>query len=63
MEISVEIDDGLLLKAKELTGILENSKLMSAALTSLVEMHAAQRLFELGGTMPELEEIPRRRFS
>jgi hypothetical protein len=36
--------------------------LLREALKALIEREAARRLAALGGTMPELEDIPRRRF-
>ena len=61
MRTTVTLDDKLLADAKELTGIQETPALVRAALTSLVQREAARALSRLGGTMPGLKKIPRRR--
>jgi Arc/MetJ family transcription regulator len=61
MRTTINLDDELLAKAEEYTGIHEKSALVREALTSLVQREAARRLAKLGGTMPNLEYIPRRR--
>lgn len=61
MRTTVNIDDKLLEQAIRDTGISEKSKLLNEALSSLIRREAGKRLIELGGTMPDLEEIPRRR--
>lgn len=63
MRITFNIDDELLRVALELTGIAETSALLRKGLESLVERESARRLAALGGTMPLLREIPRRRVS
>jgi hypothetical protein len=55
--------EALMRKAGELTGIDDHDRLVSEALRALVEREAARRLARLGGTMPDLEAPPRRRFS
>ena len=61
MRTTVNIDDSLIEKARELTGIEENATLLREGLRALVEREAARRLARLGGTEPGLEETPRRR--
>ena len=61
MRTTVALDDELLRKAELYTGITERAALLRYALTELVRAEAARRLAALGGTMPELEDIPRRR--
>jgi Arc/MetJ family transcription regulator len=61
MRTTLNIDDELLAKAEEYTGIHEKSALVREALKSLVQREAARRLAKLGGTMPGLKDIPRRR--
>lgn len=63
MRTTVTLDDELLDKARQLSGIEERSALLRAALTALIEREAARRLAKLGGTEPQLEDVPRRRFS
>lgn len=61
MRTTVTLDDDLMAAAQEYTGIKEKSALLRAALTALVEREAARRLARLGGTMPDLKRVPRRR--
>ncbi len=63
MRTTVTIDDELLKDAREYTGIAEVSALVREGLKALIEREAAQRLALLGGTMPDAEAPPRRRFS
>ena len=61
MRTTVTLDDDLLKDAQELTGLTDKSALIRAALTALVARESARRLAKLGGTMPDIEDIPRRR--
>jgi Arc/MetJ family transcription regulator len=61
MRTTLEIDDELLAKAQEYTGLQEKSAIVRAALKALVEREAARRLARLGGTEPQLRPAPRRR--
>jgi len=61
MRTTVNLDDDLLARAHEVTGISERTALIREALTALVQREAALRLARLGGTEPDLEYIPRRR--
>ncbi len=61
MRTTVNLDDELLKDAKRLTGIDDTTQLVNAGLKALVEREAARRLAKLGGTMPDLQTIPRRR--
>ena len=61
MRTTITLDDELIEKAQEFTGITEKTALVRKALTTLIQHEAAERLAALGGTMPELEYIPRRR--
>lgn len=61
MRTTVTIDDQMLKDARELTGINETAALLKEALRTLLEVEAGRRLIEMGGTMPDLEDIPRRR--
>jgi len=62
MRTTVTIDDELLAQAHEATGIDERASLIRAGLKALVEREAARRLILMGGTMPDLDAVPRRRF-
>jgi len=61
MRTTVALDDELLAEARAYTGLKENSALIRAALTALVEREAARRLARLGGSEPDLKAPPRRR--
>jgi Arc/MetJ family transcription regulator len=61
MRTTITIDDDLLAKAEEYTGIRERSTLIRMALTALVQREAARRLARLGGSDPAAHYIPRRR--
>ena len=61
MRTTLNIDDELLAEAEEYTGIHEKSALVNEGLKALVRREAARRLARLGGTEPQLEDIPRRR--
>jgi len=60
---TVTIDDTLLKEARALSGIKENGPLFKAALQALVYRESALRLARLGGSQPDLQDIPRRRSS
>jgi hypothetical protein len=61
MRTTLAIDDAQIRRARELTGIAETSALVREALDALIQREAAQRLARLGGTMPDMPDIPRRR--
>lgn len=60
MRTTINIDQELIDRARQLTGIEGQSALFKAGLVALVERESARRLARLGGTMPDLEYIPRR---
>jgi Arc/MetJ family transcription regulator len=55
------MDDDLVAKAQEYTGISEKSALVREALKALIAREAARRLALLGGSEPDLVAPPRRR--
>ena len=61
MRTTVTIDDELLAKAAELTGVNENVALLRLGLQTLIRVESARRLAALGGTDPQAEGAPRRR--
>jgi Arc/MetJ family transcription regulator len=61
MRTTVALDDDLLRIAQEFTGVDEKTALLREALKALIERESARRLSRLGGSMPELKRIPRRR--
>jgi Arc/MetJ family transcription regulator len=62
MRTTVTLDDELVAAAQEYSGIQEKSELIREALRQMVAREAGRRLARLGGTMPDLEYTPRRRF-
>ncbi|MDR3750456.1 MAG: type II toxin-antitoxin system VapB family antitoxin [Terracidiphilus sp.] len=63
MRTTLALDDDLVRIAQEFTGVTEKTALVREALRSLIERESSRRLAALGGTMPELKDIPRRRAS
>jgi Arc/MetJ family transcription regulator len=61
MRTTLALDDDLVRTAQEFTGVAEKSALVREALKALIERESARRLAALGGTMPRLKNIPRRR--
>jgi Arc/MetJ family transcription regulator len=59
--LTTRLDDELLAKARDYTGLREKSALVREALEALIERESARRLVRLGGTEPDLRPIPRRR--
>ncbi|MBS0510660.1 MAG: type II toxin-antitoxin system VapB family antitoxin [Proteobacteria bacterium] len=60
MRTTLALDDELLAKAQALTGLTEKSALVREALRALVQRESARRLALLGGSEPQLTDIPRR---
>lgn len=60
MRTTLTLDDDLVRKAMEFTGITEKSALVKEALTRMIQREAARRLAALGGSAPDLELPPRR---
>jgi len=61
MRTTLNIDDTLVEKASELTGIKEKTTLVKLGLEALIARESAKRLAKLGGTEEQLEVIPRRK--
>jgi Arc/MetJ family transcription regulator len=61
MRTTVALDDDLVRTAQEFTGVEEKAALLREALKALIERESARRLASLGGTMPGLKDVPRRR--
>jgi hypothetical protein len=61
MRASVELDDGLVRIAQELTGIADITALLRKALEVLIELECARRLALLSCTKPPLKRTPSRR--
>lgn len=60
MRTTVTLDDELMAKAAELTGITERAVLLREGLQTLIRVESARRLAALGGTDPAAD-APRRR--
>ncbi|MFB9951300.1 type II toxin-antitoxin system VapB family antitoxin [Rhizobium puerariae] len=63
MRTTVTLDDALVARAQEVTGIKERSALLKEALTRLIQDEAARRLIMLGGSAPDAKAPPRRRWN
>jgi hypothetical protein len=61
MRTTLNIDDHVLRRASEITGIKEKTSLVRMGLEALVSLESAKRLAQLGGTEKNLRSIPRRR--
>ena len=62
MRTTVTIDDNLYEKALEMADPgMDKSELFREAVKTFVRVRAAQRLADLGGTAPDMPDIPRRR--
>ncbi|MBI4389331.1 MAG: type II toxin-antitoxin system VapB family antitoxin [Nitrospinae bacterium] len=57
----MNIDDRLLERAADLTGIKKKTSLVRLGLEALIARESARRLAELGGTEKALRPIPRRK--
>lgn len=61
MRATVSLDDDLLRRAQEYSGVLERTALLREALKALIEREASRSLAALEGTMPDLEYVRRLR--
>ena len=61
MRTTINLDDALLDRARELSGLKERSTLLREALEALIQRESARRLARLGGTQSHLRVPPRRR--
>ena len=61
MRTTLNIDDEILKKASQLTGIKEKTALVRLGLETLIAHESRKRLAKLGGTETELMPISRRR--
>ena len=60
MRTTLNIEDKLIKRASELTGIKEKTTLVKLGLEALISRESSKRLAKLGGTEKDLEMIPRR---
>lgn len=61
MRTTLNIDDQLLKRAGQVTGITEKTALVRLGLQALIALESARRLAQLGGSEPSLRPVPRRR--
>ncbi len=61
MRTTLNIDDALLGKATQLSGLREKTAVVRAGLEALVARESAKRLAALGGSEKAVRPIPRRR--
>ena len=61
MRTTLIIDETILKRASELTGIKEKTSLVRLGLQALIAQESSKRLARLGGTEKSLRPIPRRR--
>ncbi|MCL2656353.1 MAG: type II toxin-antitoxin system VapB family antitoxin [Betaproteobacteria bacterium] len=62
MRTTVTIDDALYERALEVADpTMDKADLFREAIKTFVRVQAAKRLAALGGSMPEMQDIPRRR--
>lgn len=61
MRTTLNLDEALLSRAHQLSGLRERSALLRAALNALIERESARRLARMGGSEPDLRVAPRRR--
>lgn len=61
MRTTVNLDDTLLAQAQNLSGLNDRGTLLREALQALIERESAKRLIRLGGTEPQIKDVPRRR--
>jgi Arc/MetJ family transcription regulator len=55
------LDDDLIARAQDYTGLSDKTALVREALQALIEREAARRLAALGGSQPGITAAPRRR--
>lgn len=61
MRTTVALDDDLVRIAQDFTGVEEKTALIREALKALIERESSRRLASMGGAMPALKDVPRRR--
>lgn len=61
MRTTINLDERLLEEAQRLTGMKERTALIHEGLRALIERESARRLARLGGSEPQLQDVPRRR--
>lgn len=62
MRTTLTLDDDLMAAASEYSGLVEKSAVVRVALQAYVAREAARRLAKMGGTAPDFEPGPRKRY-
>lgn len=62
MRTTLTLDDDLMRKAATYTGLTETSAIVREALKALVSREASRRLALMGGSAPDFEPGPRKRY-
>ena len=60
MRTTLNMEDSLIEKASQMTGIKEKTTLVRLGLEALIARESAKRLAKLGGNEKQLRPIPRR---
>jgi len=63
MRTTLNIEDTLVERASELTGIREKTTLVKLGLEALIAKGSAKQLAKLGGTQKQLKAVPRRKIA
>jgi len=61
MRTTLNLEDKLIHKAREMTGIHEKTHLVRLGLEALIARESSKRLAKLGGSERKLRTVPRRR--
>lgn len=62
MRTTLTLDDDLMAAAAEYSGLTEKSAIVRQALKTYVSLEASRRLAKLGGSQPDFEPGPRKRY-
>ena len=60
MRTTVNLDETLLARAHQLSGLKKRGELLHAALTALIKRESARRLAGMGGSEPDWAVVERR---
>ena len=60
MRTTVRIDESLLSLAQDMTGITSRNAILKEALEALIQRESARHLAKMGGSEPQMMDIPRR---
>ncbi len=61
MKVELVLDDQMIARASELTGVRDSSTLVNMGLEALIVRESATRLAQLGGSEQHLKRVPRQR--